>query len=217
MLYEDAHQHGKEINSSNNDCSAVYDSIASWVVETIHRYHRLPCNLIRFLLNTDTHQRGQVLTAHGAGADFTKRCGLGQGSVLAPLKWKLFLDPLLKKLRTIEAPYTMGIGKNKVKIWATAFADDLAIVGPTHSAYVPRMEFANKYLSHFGVEMNTSKTTYTYASTTRHYESANIWNRHTHQSAPLLSQPLRRHYAIFEDGSARAYALKKVSGRSWPV
>ena len=85
-------------------------------METIYRYHRLPSNLIRFLINTDTHQRGQVLTAHGAGTEFTKKCGLGQGSVLAPLKWKLFLDPLLKKLRTIEAPYTMGTGQNKIDL-----------------------------------------------------------------------------------------------------
>jgi hypothetical protein len=86
MMYEDAHQHGKESHSSNNACSAAYDSIAAWVMETIYHYHRLPSNLIRFLLNTDAHQRGKVLTAHGSGADFTKECGLGQGSVLAPLK-----------------------------------------------------------------------------------------------------------------------------------
>ena len=49
------------------------------------------------------------------------------GQRLAPLKWKLFLDPILKKLRTIEAPYTMGAKQNKVDLWATAFADDLAI------------------------------------------------------------------------------------------
>ena len=166
------------------DCSAAYDSIAAWVMETIYHYHRLPSNLIRFLLNTDAHQRGKVLTAHGSGADFTKECGLGQGSVLAPLKWKLFLDPLLKKLRTVEAPYTLGTGLNTVDIWATAFADDLTIVGPTHAAYVARMKFANQYLSYFGVELNTTKTTYTYANTSRHYESVHIWNRHTHLSAP---------------------------------
>ena len=62
------------------------------------------------------HQLGKVLTAHRSGAEFTKECGLGQGSVLAPLKWKLFLDPLLKKLRTIEAPYTIGTGVNTVDI-----------------------------------------------------------------------------------------------------
>ena len=49
------------------------------------------------------------------------------------------------------------------------------------------MEFANQYLSHFGVEMNTSKTTYTYANTTRHYEPVTIWNRHTHQLAPTTA------------------------------
>ena len=108
MVYEDAHQHNKEIHTSNNDCTKAYDSIAHWVMETIYHYHRLPPKLIRFLINTDKHHRGHVLTAHGAGPEFEKDCGLGQGSVLAPLKWKLFLDPLLKQLRKIVTPYHNG-------------------------------------------------------------------------------------------------------------
>ena len=134
MIYEDAHHYSKEIHTSNNDCTKAYDSIAQWVMETIYHYHRLPPKLIRFLINTDKHHRGHVLTAHGAGPEFEKDCGLGRGSVLAPLKWKLFLDPLLKHLRTIGAPYIMITGTDTVDIWATAFADDLTIIAPSHGA-----------------------------------------------------------------------------------
>ena len=153
MVYEDAHQHNKEIHTSNNDCTKAYDSIAHWVMETIYHYHRLPPKLIRFLINTDKHHRGHVLTAHGAGPEFEKDCGLGQGSVLAPLKWKLFLDPLLKQLRKIGTPYTMGTGADTVDIWATAFADDLTIIAPTHEAYIARMAFTNAYLSSHSHEL----------------------------------------------------------------
>ena len=126
------------------------------------------------MLNIDKHQQGHVLTAHGASEDFEKNCGLGQGSILAPLKWKLFLDPLLKKLDQTGEPYIMGTGANTVHIYAAAFADDLTVVAPTHQDYVLRMELTNKYLSFFGVELNAVKTTYTYANTVHHHHPINI-------------------------------------------
>ena len=46
------------------------------------------------------------------------------------------------------------------------------------------MELTNKYLSFFGIELNASKTTYTYANTDRHYEPIQIWNKHTGETAP---------------------------------
>jgi hypothetical protein len=197
QIMEHAHQHKKEIHISNNDCTAAYDSIAAWVMEMIYHYHNLPPRLVNYLLNTDRHLHGQVLTAHGAGEDFSKECGLGQGSILAPLKWKLFLDPLLRLLRSTGNPYTMGSGSNKVDLYAAAFADDLGIFAPTHADYKLRMTLTNKYLSFFGVELNATKTTYTYDNTpnNQHYHPIQIWNRHTNEHAASAvaapTQPLR--------------------------
>jgi hypothetical protein len=56
--------------------------------------------------------------------------------------------------------------------------------GANTSCVCGGMEFTGRYLSYFGVELITAKTTYTYVNTPRHYESVNIWKRHTHQSAP---------------------------------
>jgi len=184
LVFEDAHQHHKEFHGSNNDCTAAYDNITPWTSETIYQYHGLPQRLIAFMLNIDKHQHGRILTAHGAGEDFEKECSLGQGSILAPLKWKLFLDPLLKELDRTGDPYIMGTGENKVEIYAAAFADDLTVIAPTHKDYKLRMELTNKYLSFFGIELNASKTTYTYANTDRHYEPIQIWNKHTGETAP---------------------------------
>ena len=113
----------------------------------------------------DAQQQGHILTAHGAGKDFEKKCGLGQGSHLAPLKWKLFLDPLLNELDITGEPYTLGTGDNTVNIAAKAFADDLTVVAPTNKDYTLRMNYSNKYLCFFGVELNSTKTTYTYDNT----------------------------------------------------
>ena len=56
----------------------------------------------------------------------------------------------------------MSTGENRVEIYAAAFADNLTVIAPTHKDYTLRMELTNKYLSFFGIELNASKTTYTY-------------------------------------------------------
>ena len=99
------------------------------------------------MLNIDKHQHGNILTTHGAGDDFEKECGLSQGSILAPLKWKLFLDPLLKELDRTGAPYAMGTGDNRMEIYAAAFADDLSVIAPTHKDYKLQLELTKNYLS----------------------------------------------------------------------
>jgi hypothetical protein len=144
----------------------------------------------------DTNQVGRILTAHGAGAPFTKECGLGQGSVLAPLKWNLFLNPLLHSLQTTGAPYIPG-DKNSppLPITALAFADDLTIIAPSHHDYVLRMDLANRYLSFFGVEFNPSKTLYTYAHSHQHNTSYKVWcrssNTYEHTSTLAPSEAIR--------------------------
>jgi hypothetical protein len=69
----------------------------------VYRFHGFPPDLIQMFVIMDDNMRGRVLTAHGAGDEWTKTCGLGQG-VLAPLKWNLFLDPLLHLLNNTADP-----------------------------------------------------------------------------------------------------------------
>ena len=127
------------------------------------------------LINMDDNMRGRVLTAHGAGEEWDKTCGLGQGSVLAPLKWNLFLDPLLHLMEDTSDPYIMGSGPSAIHLRILAFADDTTIFASSHRGYIERMELAGKYFGIFGVNFSPSKTHYTYANTQgRHYRSAPI-------------------------------------------
>ena len=161
LLFEHAEQHKQEIHISNNDCTQAYDAVPTWGMEAIYSYHGFPPKLSTFLINLDSNRVGQVLTAHGAGDEWTKTCGLGQGSIISPLKWNLFLDPLLKRLTTTKDPFIMG----RVPIHVIAFADDTTIVSSTHEGYKIRMNMANDYFSMFGVEFSPAKTKYTYNNT----------------------------------------------------
>ena len=175
LLMEDAHDHKKEIHISNNDCTQAYDAVPPWAMRAIYRYHGFPPQLVEMLCNMDTKRVGRVLTAHGAGTEWDMTCGLGQGSVLAPLKWNLFLDPLLKRMDSTRDPYTFTSQSGTHDIRVAAFADDTTIIASTHDGYVERMNMAIEYFSHFGVNFSPSKTHYTYAHTHgRHYNSVEI-------------------------------------------
>ena len=175
LIMEDVKQSKKEIHISNNDCTQAYDAVPPWAMYAVYRFHGFPPDLIQMLINMDDNMRGRVLTAHGIGEEWTKTCGLGQGSVLAPLKWNLFLDPLLHLMDDTADPYIMGSGLSAVHIRILAFADDTTIFASTHNGYLERMALAGKYFGIFGVNFSPTKTHYTYANTRgRHYTSAPI-------------------------------------------
>ena len=92
FLFEDARQYNKELHISANDCSKAYDSVPHWCMRLIYRAHGFPEHLIELLLDLDKGRFGNLLTAHGPGPTFKMKCGLGQGSSIAPLKWNLFLN-----------------------------------------------------------------------------------------------------------------------------
>ena len=131
FLFEDAKDTGNDLFISNNDCTRAYDSIAPWVMEATYAYHRFPPELSTLLLNMDSGRWGKVITAHGAGDPHEKTCGLGQGSIIAPLKWNLLLQPLLARLTDTADPYTIGTGAEVENLWALAFADDISIIAST--------------------------------------------------------------------------------------
>ena len=54
--------------------------------------------------------------------------GLGQGSILAPLKWNLFLDPLLRLMEKTDDPYTIAHGSDEQHLRAVAFGDDMTVI-----------------------------------------------------------------------------------------
>ena len=171
LIHEDARHNKKELHSSNNDVSAAYDGIQPWVMKFIYQYHGFPPELIEFLINIDQGQEGQLLTAHGKGDPFDKKCGLGQGSILAPLKWSLFLDPMLNYITKIKKDaYTIKIKGKDHHYSISAFADDTQVFASTHAGYLIRFNHLTSYLATFNTVLSAEKTHYTYLS--KHHKEA---------------------------------------------
>ena len=194
FLFEDAKMFKKELHISANDCSLAYDSVPHWAMKLIYRQHGFSEHLIRILLSLDTHRTGRVLTAHGPGHTFNSTGGLGQGSAIAPLKWNLFLNTLLKWQQTAPDPYTLQ--HCKIPLSGVAFADDSSWISSTHKGYLERMRRGKLYFKFFGVDYSPTKTIYTYVNQPKgtHYKAIPLYDHTTNTNIP--TQVVSPHEAI---------------------
>jgi hypothetical protein len=100
--------------------------------------------------------------------------GLGQGSILAQLKWNSSLDPLLRLMEETDDPYTIGHRSDEQHLRRVAFADDMTVIASTHRGNRARMNITSEYLNFFGLILNPKKMTYTYYNTHRHFVTVSI-------------------------------------------
>ena len=160
-----------------------------------YRYYRMPPHLINLLMDLDVGRFGSVITGHGKGRTIPLSCGLGQGSPLAPLKWTLFLNPLLEWVNTAPDPYLIHSPEGDTPISVVAFADDITYFSSTHTGYRIRVSRGNEFAAFFGLTLNYKKSFYTYANTKRHYTSAAVYSQETKTYTPSTvippGQPLR--------------------------
>ena len=195
FILEDVHQHKKPFHMGVNDFSKAYDSVPHWAMRLTYRYYRMPPHLINLLMDLDVGRFGSVITGHGKGRTIPLSCGLGQGSPLAPLKWTLFLNPLLEWVNTAPDPYLIHSPEGDTPISVVAFADDITYFSSTHTGYRIRVSRGNEFAAFFGLTLNYKKSFYTYANTKRHYTSAAVYSQETKTYTPSTvippGQPLR--------------------------
>ncbi|KAJ1723602.1 hypothetical protein LPJ61_005809, partial [Coemansia biformis] len=99
-----------------------------------------------------------VATVHAPPVPFVQSCGLAQGDALSPLLWIVVYDALLARARRerMLLPATEAFGE--VQMAATAYADDMTLVGRDRGDLQATMDLAASWFEAVGVQVNTSKT-----------------------------------------------------------
>jgi hypothetical protein len=152
--------------------------------------------LIDLLLGLDNERFGSIITGHGKGRAIPLSCSLGQGSPLAPLKWTLFLNPLLEWVNSALDPYIISSPDGDNPIGVMAFADDVTYFSSTNSGYRIRVSRGNAFAAFFGLTLNYKKSFYTYANTSHHHTPADVYSQETqsYTSSTVIppGQPIRK-------------------------
>jgi hypothetical protein len=93
----------------SQDISKAFDSIDLNMLQLSLLRLKFPVSLIQFLLNLFTQRDNRVLTCYSSTDSYRIRIGIGQGEVISPLLWVIYIDPLLTELnRSALSPVTLS-------------------------------------------------------------------------------------------------------------
>jgi hypothetical protein len=129
LVVDQSKQDGKKVHLAFLDIKAAYDSVPR--AELWRRCDQLGIDplLVSSLRSLFDHNSAQLALSQRRSAPFGLSAGVLQGSVLSPLLYSIYLDPLVDALRQGPSP---SLPYNDGRINCFLYADDIALVA--HSA-----------------------------------------------------------------------------------
>jgi len=127
-ILEDATENDKEIWMVLQDMSKAFDTIhiptLSKAMERIHLPEKF-IMIISFLFNNRTNQ---VITDHGLSNKYKVQDGIDQGETISPILWRIFYDPLIRRISAEYAGYKIASKQldviQNIHVSVMAYMDD---------------------------------------------------------------------------------------------
>lgn len=141
------------------DVSKAFDTVPESGLRQSMDLLGFPPELSRLLLSINGQATAQVITAHGLTDSYEVERGVRQGSILSPLLWRIFMDPLLKEWHTQSDPYVIRDGQgNGCRLFGQAYADDAAGFSSTLAGIRARILTMSLFCSYHGIKLNLDKS-----------------------------------------------------------
>ena len=154
------------------DCSKAFDKCRFDILFEKLLARNIPAIVVRVLIFSYEKQTAFVKWGNVKSEMFTISNGTKQGAVLSPPFFALYLDDLIKELRSLSLGCHVG------GTWrgATGYADDLILLAPTRSAMAKMLEVCERYANDHNITFSTDVNP-TKSKTKMIYMSGNINNR----------------------------------------
>ena len=136
------------------DCTKAFDRISHYGLFLKLMEKGLPLVLLMLIVYWHLNMTCRVKWGAFLSDSFPVPLGTKQGGVMSPRFFALYVDGMLKILRS------SGVGCHLLKLFVGAFlfADDLALVAPSRSALQKLMDLCNSYCEKFCLSFNTKKS-----------------------------------------------------------
>ena len=144
---------GSNIFATCCDCSKAFDKCRFDLLFTKLIRHKVPAIVIRILIFNYEKQFAWIKWGNTLSQQFGVSNGTKQGSVVSPIFWNLYLDDLLKKLRTLG----VGCFIAGVFVGATAYADDLLLLSPTRSGMEAMLKLCEKFAAEHNISFSVNE------------------------------------------------------------
>ena len=160
MVFNDAHDHKRNLSCGWVDVSKAYDSISHKWMEKMLEIHRFPNKLTKVIskiINTWNTKLVIPLEAGDVYSDPIKiKTGVFQGDVISGNIYTLSKNPVSWELRRFDG-YTLS-KPIKEKITHSLFIDDLKCYNKSVGEQRKMMSHAKALMSDAGLEWNVKKT-----------------------------------------------------------
>ena len=135
------------------DCTKAFDKCRFDLLFTKLIRHKVPAIVIRILIFNYEKQSAWIKWGNTLSQQFGVSNGTKQGSVVSPIFWNIYLDDLLKKLRTLG----VGCFVAGVFMGATAYADDLLLLSPTRSGMEAMLKVCEKFSDEHNISFSVNE------------------------------------------------------------
>ena len=127
MVIKASRRRGKKVHLAFLDIKAAYDSVPRSVLWRRCEELGMDYLTLATLRSLFDHNSAQLIVSQKRSAPFALPAGVLQGSVLSPLLYSVYLDPLVDKLRRHGPPIPLPLNANE-GINAFLYADDIALI-----------------------------------------------------------------------------------------
>lgn len=141
------------------DVSKAFDTVPPEGLEMSMSRLGFPKPLRQLLMALNTGGTAQVITAHGLTEAYDVERGVRQGSILSPLLWRIFMDPILCQWSEQPDPFVLTDGQGgEVSIFGQAYADDAMGVSSSLSGLAKRVTTMDCFCNFHRMSLNISKS-----------------------------------------------------------
>jgi len=141
------------------DVSKAFDTVPTDGLELSMARLGFPASLRRLLTSLNGNSTAQVITKYGLTEKYDVERGVRQGSILSPLLWKIFMDPVLRQWKTQRDPYSLDDGHGtRLPLFGQAYADDALGLASSPKGLLERIRTMDLFCEYHGLKLNKDKS-----------------------------------------------------------
>lgn len=159
-VYEDSLENDKELHVCFIDLEKAFDSVEHWALIQVMEAFGFGDQFIRLIISLNSNVSSDVITDYGTTDKFSTTRGVRQGCPFSPLLFILFMEPLLKYIKTNSTGYTLNSHAH-INVPILAFADDLAITANNYTSLTNSLNLLQTYCDYYAIKIS-NKSAYTY-------------------------------------------------------
>jgi hypothetical protein len=113
----------------------------------------VPPIVVRCLMFMYQEQKGGVRWGQVRSEQFSITNGTRQGSVMSPILWAVYCDPMIKRLRKL------GLGAHVAGMFmgVACFADDVILIAPCHQAMQVMLDEVENFAMENNIQFSTDR------------------------------------------------------------